>query len=163
MSRTPQNFRSVRVQHCAERGVLPVGLNFRSLFRDFLILAGRFNRVQPRQHPISVIVGVLDDVGSVGSRSVSGVAGGPLNQPLSLAAALLILEALIVQLLHQRGLLLAASQLRLRSGLHDGSPQAVDGVALGVEAVAQALGVAVQLADDRLGISRALWSTASVG
>ena len=48
--------------------------------------------------------------------------------------------------------LLADSPVNAVEALHDGSPQAVDGVALRVEAVAQALGVAVQLADDRLGI-----------
>ena len=39
-------------------------------------------------------MGVLDDVGGVGGRGVGGVAGGALNQPLSLAAAVLLLIAL---------------------------------------------------------------------
>lgn len=144
--------------HRAKCSILPVRLNLCGLLRNFFILARRFHCLQTGQHPVSVVVGVLDNRRSVRLIVVVGLAETTLDlvpdlhkAGLSFAAAISRLGLGRVEALHHGNLGGVKSLLGLIAqvtdgiihaveALHDVHAKAVDGVLHGVEAIAQALG-----------------------
>lgn len=163
---TAQNLRLVGVHSGHQDGVL-VGLRCGQSKRLVLALeSADFVLAQIVQNSPCPGVLTVDDVPRVVVHCVlegAGIGGHiivhAINGPLCLAAAILLIVAHLVKLLHQRGLLVTAGKLGLRKSLHDVHPKAVNTVLSCVEAITQSAVDAVQLIDNGRGVEAALHLT----